>query len=801
MLLLCSICHQIPYIEFIEFSKILIICRCRKNIIHQNLIKLEIEQRFNLQCYNCYLNIESEKINVYQNNFYCDKCIENINNYEEKEYDFILKNCFKHGKEYKCYLKQFKYNVCENCDKFEKFNFENLKNSIPKIERFLNYEKSDFVNYNILFEKIINTFNYLNSKQIFNYNGIINYFNLNKFLEYFYLDNIVCKNCYNIYKINYIDKNIIKLSCKCHINISKNIKDFLIFIKTIECNNCHSNFLQKEIYLDFLSNKLLCKKCLNERFDFIKFNEIGFICNLHFQVFEYYCKICDKNLCQKCKYIHPHIANKIKFYPDFILLNGKTNLNNDDLNEMKNLLKLNYEKMKYYNTFQINIIQNYGNIFENYNNSWLNNKENNFKEETKKYYHQIIKLYKNGDFKANKIVNYMKNENEDKNFFLNLIDNDIYINVQKINKDFEEKKKNIKIEITQNIFLTLKEEILKDEDKMIKSDFKNYFYIYKLKQNIIIPGLASIRNYFIKIIDSLLKKYMKYFNPIKENLNLLFESYQEIQYRLKENKDNIKNIKMHEIILTKLKKFIIEIIQSDYLKNLIEKGKKENLFSKEEISQINAENNINDYFKVLSNILKNKNIKVVQKVINSKFKEFIEKEKAKVLKNLITKINLSNFTKESGIKYEKYCNDFIDNKMNENQNKYTKLNLFNENMYFDQISQIDILTEKNLLNGFLKNSDYYSNNFLQHIHIDNTQIKSFLEESKFKNEYQYYFYYYLMLFYIKTIGTIIHQNKEEYSYLFTSFEGIKNLMEKKKQLKMIMIINIQINFLIQRKKK
>ena len=80
--------------------------------------------------------------------------------------------------------------------------------------------------------------------------------------------------------------------------------------------------------------------------------------------------------------------------------------------------------MKKYNSFQINIIQNYGSIFENYNDSWLNNQINQIKEQPKEYYHQFIKLYNKGDIRANIFLNYMiyKKNND---FFIKLINNDI----------------------------------------------------------------------------------------------------------------------------------------------------------------------------------------------------------------------------------------------------------------------------------------------------------------------------------------------------------------------------------------
>ena len=42
------------------------------------------------------------------------------------------------------------------------------------------------------------------------------------------------------------------------------------------------------IFFDILSDNILCDKCLNERntFDYIRFNEIAYICKIHKNKYE-----------------------------------------------------------------------------------------------------------------------------------------------------------------------------------------------------------------------------------------------------------------------------------------------------------------------------------------------------------------------------------------------------------------------------------------------------------------------------------------------------------------------------------
>ena len=84
------------------------------------------------------------------------------------------------------------------------------------------------------------------------------------------------------------DSNTFELSCKCGKNNYSSVEELEKEIDTIVCNNCEKSFNQVDMFLDFLSEEILCKKCLNERntFDYIRFNEIAYICDIHKNKYE-----------------------------------------------------------------------------------------------------------------------------------------------------------------------------------------------------------------------------------------------------------------------------------------------------------------------------------------------------------------------------------------------------------------------------------------------------------------------------------------------------------------------------------
>ena len=130
-----------------------------------------------------------------------------------------------------------------------------------------------------------------------------------------------CDKCYSIYQIKlnkeqnfevkceYCDKEnkvfteqelnaTIKLNLSC---ASCNNK-LLLYEENCKCNKC------KNLFCPMCKNKHLEKCfCLN----YIKLYEVGYRCELHNIRYIAYCFSCKKNLCLKCKDIHPHTIKEI----------------------------------------------------------------------------------------------------------------------------------------------------------------------------------------------------------------------------------------------------------------------------------------------------------------------------------------------------------------------------------------------------------------------------------------------------------------------------------------------------------
>ena len=130
-----------------------------------------------------------------------------------------------------------------------------------------------------------------------------------------------CDKCYSIYQIKlneeqnfeakceYCDKEnkvfteqelnaTIKLNLRC---ASCNNK-LLLYEENFKCNKC------KNLFCPMCKNKHLEKCfCIN----YIKLYEVGYRCELHNIRYIAYCFSCKKNLCLKCKDIHPHTIKEI----------------------------------------------------------------------------------------------------------------------------------------------------------------------------------------------------------------------------------------------------------------------------------------------------------------------------------------------------------------------------------------------------------------------------------------------------------------------------------------------------------
>ena len=129
-------------------------------------------------------------------------------------------------------------------------------------------------------------------------------------------------------------KEVICPKCSCHINMKienykislfdcKNnhsikdifIKDFQdtqkIDLKKINCDICNQrnkhDAFNNEFFICFTCSKNLCPICksIHDKSHFIiNYDKKNSICEIHFESYNSYCKICKKNLCMKCEKEH-----------------------------------------------------------------------------------------------------------------------------------------------------------------------------------------------------------------------------------------------------------------------------------------------------------------------------------------------------------------------------------------------------------------------------------------------------------------------------------------------------------------
>ena len=152
--------------------------------------------------------------------------------------------------------------------------------------------------------------------------------------------------CINGHKYNNISYNSF-IGCCIRKNWSSN--------KT--CKICKIKISEfKDNYICKNCGYIFCDLCIENHFKLsnhnnkIKYINYSSICKLHNKDYKYYCKICNSNICGKCKKIHKD--HSIKSYKSIIKF-IKTEINNFATTVEEHKKKIDYNLHKY-NTFHIN---------------------------------------------------------------------------------------------------------------------------------------------------------------------------------------------------------------------------------------------------------------------------------------------------------------------------------------------------------------------------------------------------------------------------------------------------------------
>lgn len=605
------------------------------------------------------------------------------------EYIQKLKPLFKNEKEIEDILKDI------NLNNYIQINF------IHELIRIL-FDNNKDTNYRNLLEKIT--------------------ININKreFLR--------CELCFDILYC-YYQKNVFNFICNnghiTYLSPTQNKIDTKIIV--IKCKRCQKNYkIYQNIFKCLSCNSFYCADCKenhkNECFQsqYINLDKIGYICEKHNKIYNDCCFLCDKNLCEICKYTHHHMSKPNAKYllisDDNLLKLKKLEGNND----VKNFINYNYatllEYMNVNNLFNFNVYntlnclngcnrqciikeffsEKFGDeIFKNYYKELLIKAEEGsiiaiealqkiFKE------YEILNIKKSGDFSYDNFIKKCKNK-RNKEIKIFLEDFKFYL-IDVINSF-----KNIK-EINETIGSS--QRIIIQDNKIHLSLIKNI--AIQNSNRLSEVHLRKIICQYISdwFITELIDKYPNHFSKTELTLNNMFEII-KIYGNNKIDKEAKNNIYLS------FKKLGVSIKEKDFDLNKYCENNNDLIFVKDiEINNvILRKEEINFIVELLFWLKKNGNegahpninplktsfIKNIQKELynmenntNDSDNNFYFSEE--IYKNIIENDSVLNIEQKNKVK----------NKLEIIVNKI--LNDFNEFCYVGEINT------ENLLNFFLKNN-------------------------------------------------------------------------------------------------
>ena len=150
-----------------------------------------------------------------------------------------------------------------------------------------------------------------------------------------------CKQCFKLpsFIIGQEPEKTINIKYKCkhiQLNESDNLKKIMDY--NFKCNECEK-FILKCYKNNICSNckHIICTFCITKHFEkcgtifFIEIDDIDSTCADHDEKYEYYCTLCDFNLCKYCMKEHYHEIQNEK----------NIDLNNEIINEFINIVNEN----------------------------------------------------------------------------------------------------------------------------------------------------------------------------------------------------------------------------------------------------------------------------------------------------------------------------------------------------------------------------------------------------------------------------------------------------------------------------
>ena len=764
-LLICTKCKQVPYIEFLP-GLLTKIFRCETKLVRHIDLDEFIENYYTLKCQNCSQNKE-DNINFCSNKLICNDCLQrfNIKNYITN--DSIPNKCLDDDNtKYEFFEPKTHRLYCEYCAKKGCMRIEEFKKSFEQPTISLRTLKP-IPYFNNLKERIIKTYE-KSKKQPSIINSYLNLSNLEKFINNYSIISPLCQRCKEVYNINVhenLENNSFEISCKCGQEKFNSVIEFEKKIDLIECDVCRNKYNQGNMFLDFLTQDILCEKCLIEKcaFDYIRFNEIPYICSLHKNNYCFFCQNCGKFFCDKCDTEEHNLV---------------------EINKFRENIEKKYSIFSNFDWFKKLTKEGYFNL--TFNRKICVNKNKNRREKFEKYRSRFVNQEE-------------KNENNFRDL-LNELKIDLISNIYDI----------MHIEMKVSLYssqIKLEEKILDLQNKVNEMSISLEILFKEFSDKNKISQLLKTRNILQHLFTNMIKKNYNCFEKIEGDFRVLYESYKYLNYE-KKNSDEVKfNLisifeRFENLIKSHIKKKVKDSLISNFKKALREKEIKiNNKKIKEQFySDDNEKNNFDTIIKSIQPKIEfDKRMEIFKKVFKNPIQSIGVDLKFKTIDDYNSYLIQQNAFAEHFKK-----KDIIDVIKNLKEDKYPdnyegsglclKAKLTG-NVYFSNFGYVHENTlDKNVIENLLENCQKDDNH--QYLFLIKDKSKEFLKNVNCQNDAEFYFITILVNKLISRIGKIIHQNDAIFQFLFYDTEenwNINNykLIEDKEQKELKFIIDKQ----------
>ena len=226
---------------------------------------------------------------------------------------------------------------CQNEEKIKNISQRFADKANINLNELYFLYNSNIVNLELTFKQLVNIEDKRTNKMNIIVGNSLNEVDKNKIVE---SKEIICPECREPCIVNIDDYKLKLTDCKNNHEKSLFLEEFYktqnINYSKIICDDCKNanrgNSYNNEFYKCLKCNKLVCPICRqkhNKENNIISYEQIKYICNIHNEKYDSYCKDCKTNLCIFCEHNKEH--NIINFKE---IIKLKTNIENE-INEFK----------------------------------------------------------------------------------------------------------------------------------------------------------------------------------------------------------------------------------------------------------------------------------------------------------------------------------------------------------------------------------------------------------------------------------------------------------------------------------